>query len=213
MSKGVSDPGFHSCQDRPLMLSSRVFNSDWLSFYFRYCCCFDVRCGHHPPFLSPLHPTFPHAIYSQSFYVLNCIILNRWSLWGRYQWPWFASMIFWSFFLLLGPPGRRKSTDWLSVGQLRRHIGTDHRRLSEGPAQSTNWGGSHFQRYGLNIACFIFIFDSLSVCRPLTWTGLISLSLQAGRGYFGLWQMESMLWSLQKIGTLQYVKPVMTSPT
>lgn len=59
-------------------------------------------------------------------------------------------------------------------------------------------------------ACFAFIL-SVCLCRFI-WFELISrlLSLQAGRGCCGLWQMENMLWSLQKTGILQYGKLVMT---
>lgn len=107
--------------------------------------------------LSVTIPAFSHSVFSQSLYILNFIV-NSWLLCDKtvcQSFPKWASYIF----ILIGPPGCRKSTDWLSVGQLWRHVGTDHWCLSERPAQSTNGGGSHFQRYSL----FYFHFDYLSI--------------------------------------------------
>lgn len=48
--------------------------------------------------------------------------------------------------ILSAAPGRRKSTDWLPVGQLRRHAGSDHGRLPERPAEGADGRGGNIQR-------------------------------------------------------------------
>lgn len=68
----VSDLGLHSCHDWALMLSGRVFNSDWLSLCFLTCCCLDVRRSEVSSSsvsvllsLPVTIPTFPQRICSQ----------------------------------------------------------------------------------------------------------------------------------------------------
>ena len=77
------------------------------------------------------------------------------------------------------PSGRRKSTDRLPVGELWRDVGTDHGRLSERTAQSSDRGGGHLQRYDepgphsqlshdsifwFSLSCwFVFLFTHMCV--------------------------------------------------
>lgn len=140
------------------------------SAFFTWC-CFDVRCSEVSSssfFLSLLQ--FPHSLRAAFlkafmfwillFFIVACCATN-----SVYQ-----SLSVWTsvFLILFGPPGCRKSTDWLSVGQLWRHIGTDHWRLSERLAQSTNRGGSHFQRYSLfyfvTVCLYSVIWFELTSC-------------------------------------------------
>lgn len=136
-------------------------------FCFLTCCCFDVRCSEvSSSSLIVTIPTFPQSIFSQSFYVQNFIVLNSCCMTETVcqSLPVSTSVFLFSF----GPPGRRKSTDWLSLGQLRRHVGTDHWRLSERLAESTNGGGGHFQRYSftliLTVCLYSFNWFELTSC-------------------------------------------------
>lgn len=198
MSECVSDLGFRSCDDQTLMLSSGVFNSDWLSLCFLNCCCFDVWCSEVSSSLVIVLlsvcvtiPTFPQCIFFSRCFYSVCQSLP--------EWPWFCSSP-----LVPQDAGSQQIGFLLGSCGVTLALTTDACQKGLPKAQT----GEVATFKGTD--CFIFM---LSVCKVLSvWTYFNSLCLQAGRGYCGLWQMENMLWSLRRTGILHYGKPVMTLP-